>query len=58
MKYAIIDKIEFSGGVTAVLPKKIRIRQSTDATLQYEYVIYALLKHIPSVKFKKDYKAV
>lgn len=56
MKYATINKIDFGGGVTAVLPKKIRIRQSTDDTLKYEYVIYALLKHIPGVKFKKPTK--
>jgi len=56
MKYATIDKINFGCGVTAVLPKKIWIRRGTDATLQYEAIIYALLKHINGVKFKKPTK--
>lgn len=56
MKYATIDKIDFGGGVTAVLPKRIRIRKSEDSTMQYELVIYALLKQIKGVKFKKHSK--
>lgn len=61
MKYATIDKIDFGGGVTAVLPKRIRIRKSEDSIMQYESVIYALLKQIKGVKFKKPsnkYRAI
>lgn len=56
MKYYTIDKIEFGGGVTAVLPKRIRIRKSEDSTMQYGWVIYALLKQIEGVRFKKPTK--
>lgn len=56
MKYYTIGKIEFGGGVTAVLPKRIRIRKSEDSTMQYEWVIYALLKQIEGVRFKKPTK--
>lgn len=56
MKYATIGKIDFGGGVTAVLPKRIRIRKSEDSIMQYELVIYALLKQIKGVKFKKPSK--
>lgn len=61
MKYSTIDKVDFGGGITAILPKKIRVRRSDDTTQQYKYVIYALLKQIPNVRFKKPnkkYKAV
>lgn len=61
MRYYIIDKVDFGGGITAILPKKIRVRRSDDTTQQYMYVIYALLKQIPNVRFKKPnkkYKAV
>ena len=61
MKYSTIDKVDFGGGITAILPKRIRVRRSDDATQQYTYVIYALLKQIPNVRFKKPnkkYKAV
>lgn len=61
MKYSTIDKVDFGGGITAILPKKIRVRRSDDTTQQYMYVIYALLKQIPNVRFKKPnkkYKAV
>ena len=56
MKYATMDKINFGGGVQAVLPKRIRIRKSEDSIIQYESVIYALLKQIKGVKFKKPTK--
>ena len=56
MRYIIINKIDFGGGVTAVLPKRIRIRKSEDSIMQYELVIYALLKQIKGVKFKKPSK--
>lgn len=61
MKYSTIDKIDFSNGITALLPEKIRIRRSVDNIVQYEHIIYALLRHIPNVRFKKPnkkYKAV
>lgn len=61
MRYRTIDKVDFGGGITAILPKRIRVRRSDDATHQYMYVIYALLKQIPNVRFKKPnkkYKAV
>lgn len=56
MRYITISKIDFGGGVTDVLPKRIRIRKSEDAIMQYELVIYALLKQIKGVKFKKPSK--
>ena len=56
MKYYTLDKIEFGNGVTAVLPKRIRIRKSEDSTMQYGWVIYALLKQIAGVRFKKPTK--
>ena len=56
MKYYTIDKIVLGGGVTAILPKRIRVRRSDGATQQYMYVIYALLKQIPNVRFKKPNK--
>lgn len=56
MRYYIIDKVDFGGGITAILPKRIRVRRSDDATQQYTYVIYALLKQIPNVRFKKPSK--
>lgn len=56
MKYTTITKIDFGGGITATLPKKIRVRRSDDGTLQYEYIVYALLKQIPNVRFKKPNK--
>ena len=56
MKYCTIDKLNFGGGVTAVLPKRIRIRKSEDSNMKYELVIYALLKQIKGVKFKKPSK--
>ena len=56
MKYSTIDKIEFGGGITALLPKRIRIRKSEDSTMQYGWVIYALLKQIDGVRFKKPTK--
>lgn len=61
MRYYTIDKIDFGGGIKAILPKKIRVRRSDDSTQQYAYMIYALLKQIPNVRFKKPnkkYKAV
>lgn len=51
MRYYIIDKVDFGGGITAILPKKIRVRRSEDSIMQYELVIYALLKQIKGVKF-------
>lgn len=53
MRYYTIDKIDFGGGIKAILPKKIRVRRSDDSTQQYAYMIYALLKQIPNVRFKK-----
>ena len=38
------------------MPKRIRIRKSEDSTMQYELVIYALLKQIDGVRFKKSTK--
>ena len=61
MRYYTIGKIDFGGGITAILPKKIRVRRSDDNTQQYAYIVYALLKQIPNVRFKKPnkkYKAV
>lgn len=61
MRYYTIDKVDFDGGITAILPKKIRVRRSDDTAQQYVYMIYALLKQIPNVRFKKSnkkYKAV
>lgn len=61
MRYYTIDKVDFGGGITAILPKKIRVRRSDDTKQQYVYMIYALLKQIPNVRFKKPnkkYKAV
>lgn len=56
MRYITIDKVDFGGGITAILPKRIRVRRSDDATQQYTYVTYALLKQIPNVRFKKPNK--
>ena len=56
MRYYTIDKIDFGGRITAILPKKIRVRRSDDPTQQYEFTIYALLKQIPNVRFKKPNK--
>lgn len=56
MRYYTIDKIDFGGGIKAILPKKIRVRRSDDFTQQYAYIIYALLKQIPNVRFKKPNK--
>lgn len=56
MRYYTIDKIDFGGRITAILPKKIRVRRSDDSTQQYEFTIYALLKQIPNVRFKKPNK--
>lgn len=53
MRYYTIDKIDFGGGIKAILPKKIRVRRSDDATQQYAFTIYALLKQIPNLRFKK-----
>lgn len=56
MRYRTIDKVDFGGGITAILPKRIRVRRSDDTTQQDMYVIYALLKQIPNVRFKKPNK--
>ena len=56
MRYYTIDKIDFGGGIKAILPKKIRVRRSDDSTQQYANTIYALLKQIPNVRFKKPNK--
>lgn len=56
MRYYTIDKIDFGGGIKAILPKKIRVRRSDDFTQQYANTIYALLKQIPNVRFKKPNK--
>ena len=56
MRYYTIDKIDFGGGIKAILPKKIRVRRSDDSTQQYANMIYALLKQIPNVRFKKPNK--
>lgn len=56
MRYYTIDKVDFGGGITAILPKKIRVRRSDDSTQQYAFMIYALLKQIPNVRFKKPNK--
>lgn len=56
MRYYTIDKIDFGGRITAILPKKIRVRRSDDSTQQYAFTIYALLKQIPNVRFKKPNK--
>lgn len=51
MRYYTIDKIDFGGGIKAILPKKIRVRRSDDSTQQYMYVLYALLKQIPNLTY-------
>lgn len=56
MRYYTIDKIDFGGGIKAILPKKIRVRRSEDSTQQCANTIYALLKQIPNVRFKKPNK--
>lgn len=56
MRYYTIDKIDFGGRITAILPKKIRVRRSDDSTQQYAFTIYAQLKQIPNVRFKKPNK--
>lgn len=56
MRYYTIDKIDFGGRITAILPKKIRVRRSDDPTQQYAFTIYALMKQIPNVRFKKPNK--
>lgn len=56
MRYYTIDKIDFGGGITAILPKKVRVCRSDDTSQQYQYIIYALLKQIPNVRFKKPNK--
>jgi len=56
MRYYTIDKIDFGGGIKAILPKRIRVRRSDDSTQQYANTIYALLKQIPNVRFKKPNK--
>lgn len=56
MRYYTIDKIDFGGEITAILPKRVRVRRSDDTTQQYKYIIYALLKQIPNVRFKTPNK--
>ena len=56
MRYYTIDKIDFGGRITAILPKKIRVRRSDDPTQQAAFTIYALLKQITNVRFKKPNK--